>query len=106
MCPDNLERVWMIQNCVCMIWKVSRRSGKFPDDLKNESEIVHIFNKVSIKCLSVNSFSCLEIWESTISSPKFGTSIENTAYEAYLDHAYAKNLAKPPFMRICRKFEN
>ena len=42
------------------------------------------------------------VWESTISSPKF----VNTAYEAYLDHAYAKNLAKPPFMRICREFEN
>ena len=49
-----------------MIWKVSRRSGKFPDDLKNESKIVHIFNKVSIKCLSVNSFSYLEIWDSQI----------------------------------------
>ena len=46
------------------------------------------------------------VWESTISSPKLGTSIVNIAYEAYLDHAYAKNLAKPPFMRICRKFEN
>ena len=45
-------------------------------------------------------------WESTISSPKFGTSIVNTAYGAYLDHAYAQNLAKPPFMRICREFEN
>ena len=27
-------------------------------------------------------------------------------WKAYLDHAYAQNLAKPPFMRICRKFEN
>ena len=25
----------MIQNCVCMIWKVSRRSGKFPYYLKS-----------------------------------------------------------------------
>ena len=33
---DNLERVWMIQNCVCMIWKVSRRSGKFTDDLMHK----------------------------------------------------------------------
>ena len=33
------------------------------------------------------------VWESTISSPKFGTSIVSTAYGAYLDHAYAKNLA-------------
>ena len=41
-------------------------------------------------------------WESTISSPKFGTSIVNTAYGAYLDDAYAQNLARPPFMRICR----
>ena len=47
-----------------------------------------------------------QIWESTISSPKFGTSIVSTAYGAYLDHAYAQNLAKPPFMRICREFEN
>jgi len=38
--------------------------------------------------------------------PKFGTSIVSTAYGAYLDHADAQNLAKPPFMRICRKFEN
>ena len=43
---------------------------------------------------------------STISSPKFGTSIVSTAYGAYLDHAYAQNLAKPPCMRICRNFEN
>ena len=60
---------------------------------------------------SANSFSYLEIWdsqiwESTISSPKFGTSIISTAYGAYLDHAYAQNLTKPPFMRICREFEN
>ena len=27
-------------------------------------------------------------------------------WKAYLDHAYAQNLAKPPLMRICRKFEN
>ena len=27
-------------------------------------------------------------------------------WKAYLDHAYAQNLAKPPFMCICRKFEN
>ena len=27
-------------------------------------------------------------------------------WKAYLDHAYAQYLAKPPFMRICRKFEN
>ena len=27
---------------------------------------MHIFNKVSIKCLSVNSFSYLEIWDSQI----------------------------------------
>ena len=38
--------------------------------------------------------------------PKFGTSIVSTAYGAYLDHADAQNLAKPPFMRICREFEN
>ena len=38
--------------------------------------------------------------------PKFGTSIVSTAYGAYLDHAYAQNLAKPPFIRICREFEN
>ena len=25
---------------------------------------------------------------------------------AYLDHAYAQNLAKPPFIRICCEFEN
>ena len=37
---------------------------------------------------------------------KFGTSIVSTAYGAYLDHAYAQNLAKPPFTRICRGFEN
>ena len=48
----------------------------------------------------------LSIWESTISSPKFGTTIVSTAYGAYLHHAYAQNLAKPPFMRICREFEN
>ena len=24
MCPDNLERVWVIEKCVCMIWKVSK----------------------------------------------------------------------------------
>ena len=33
-------------------------------------------------------------------------SIVSTAYGAYLDHADAQNLAKPPFMRICREFEN
>ena len=38
--------------------------------------------------------------------PKFGISIVSTAYGAHLDHADAQNLAKPPFMRICRKFEN
>ena len=38
--------------------------------------------------------------------PKFGTSIVSTAYGAYLDHADAQNLAKPPFMRIYREFEN
>ena len=38
--------------------------------------------------------------------PKFGTSIVSTAYGAYLDHADAQNLAKPPFMRICRELEN
>ena len=27
-------------------------------------------------------------------------------WKAYLDHAHAQNLAQPPFMRICRKFEN
>ena len=27
-------------------------------------------------------------------------------WKAYLDHAYAQNLAKPPLMRICREFEN
>ena len=27
-------------------------------------------------------------------------------WKAYLDHAYAQNLAKTPFLRICRKFEN
>ena len=27
-------------------------------------------------------------------------------WKAYLDHAYAQNLAKPPFTRICREFEN
>ena len=47
-----------------------------------------------------------QIWESTFSSPKFGISIVSTAYGAYLDHAYAQNLTKPPFMRICRDFEN
>ena len=25
---------------------------------------------------------------------------------AYLDHAYAQYLPKPPFTRICREFEN
>ena len=35
MCPVNLERVWMIQKCVCMIWKVSRQSKKCPDHLEN-----------------------------------------------------------------------
>ena len=62
--------------------------------------------KVSLKCLSAKSFSYPEIWESTILSSKYGTSIVSTAYGAYLDHAYAQNLAKPPFMRICREFEN
>ena len=38
--------------------------------------------------------------------PKFGTSIVSTAYGAYLDHADAQNLAKPPFMRICREIQN
>ena len=33
-------------------------------------------------------------------------SIVSTAYGAYLGHADAQNLAKPPFMRICREFEN
>ena len=33
-------------------------------------------------------------------------SIVSIAYGAYLDHADAENLAKPPFMRICREFEN
>ena len=33
-------------------------------------------------------------------------SIVSTAYGAYLDHADAQNLAQPPFMRICREFEN
>ena len=47
-----------------------------------------------------------QIWESTISSPKFGTSILSTAYGAYLDHACAKNLANAPSMQICREFEN
>ena len=37
---------------------------------------------------------------------EFVTSNVSTAYGAYLDHADAQNLAKPPFMRICRKFEN
>ena len=32
--------------------------------------------------------------------------IVSTAYGAYLDHADAQNLVKPPFMRICREFEN
>ena len=27
-------------------------------------------------------------------------------WKAYVDHAYAQNLAKPPLMRICREFEN
>ena len=27
-------------------------------------------------------------------------------WKAYFDHAYAQNLAKPPFMHICREFEN
>ena len=27
-------------------------------------------------------------------------------WKAYLDHSYAQNLAKPPFMRMCREFEN
>ena len=27
-------------------------------------------------------------------------------WKAYLDHAYAQNLAKPPLLRICREFEN
>ena len=27
-------------------------------------------------------------------------------WKAYLDHAYAQNLAKPPLMRIWREFEN
>ena len=51
---------------------------------------------------------CLYDLESfqTISSPKFGTSIVSTAYGAYLDHAFAQNLAKTPFMRICCEFEN
>ena len=64
--------------------------------------------KVSLKCLSAKSFSYPEIWESTILSPKYGTSIVSTAYGAYLDHAYAQNLAKakPPFKRICGEFEN
>ena len=27
-------------------------------------------------------------------------------WKAYLDHAHAQNLAKTPFMRICREVEN
>ena len=46
------------------------------------------------------------LWSQLGPSPKFGTSIVSTAYGAYLDHAYAQNLAKPPFTRICREFEN
>ena len=38
--------------------------------------------------------------------PKFGISIVSTAYGAHLDHADAQNIAKPPFMHICREFEN
>ena len=38
--------------------------------------------------------------------PKFGISIVSTAYGAHLDRADAQNLAKPPFKRICREFEN
>ena len=65
-------------------------------------------SRSSRKCSRIISrfYAYLEIWESTISSPKFGTSIVSTAYGAYLDPAYAQNLAKPPFMRICREFEN
>ena len=38
--------------------------------------------------------------------PKGSVSTISTAYVAYLDHAYEQNLANPPFMRICREFEN
>ena len=36
-------------------------------------------------------------------SREFGRS---RTVSVYLDHAFAQNLAKPPFMRICREFEN
>ena len=57
MCPDNLEmclvnleRVCMIQKCVCMIWKVSRQSKKCPDHLENEAE-QHIWTMLMHKIL-------------------------------------------------------
>ena len=45
------------------------------------------------------------IWKVSGRSKKCPDHPENV-YWAYLDHAYAQNLAKPPLMRICRKFEN
>ena len=68
-----------------------------PDNLEN----------VSIK--SKRSPDDLEICWGDLDNPKcpkFGTYIVSTAYGAYLDHADAQNLAKPPFMCICCEFEN
>ena len=41
-------------------------------------------------------------WKVSGQSKKCPYYLENV----YLDHAYAQNLAKPPFMRICHEFEN
>ena len=39
MCPVNLERVWMIQKCVCMIWKVFAFSDSDHQAMEHKKEV-------------------------------------------------------------------
>ena len=106
-----------------MIWKVSRRSGKFPDDLKS----VQIIQKLCIysikeskKCLSANSFSYLEILDSQIGTfsikkvPNLGVhNFKSQIWDLYCKHCLwsifgpclCTKSYKTSFMRICREFE-
>ena len=111
-----------------MIWKVSRRSVKFPDDLKSVQIIQKMYaglswgfmlfqERVAQKQFWIPNFNFHFL---TLEQEWFEWILGNfksqiwdlyckhclSAYGAYLDHAYAQNLAKPPLMRICRKFEN
>ena len=63
-CPNNLENVsgWWYGKCPGDL-KILGKSGKFPDDLKRDVLNFAFRLKKSIKCLSANSFFCLEIWD-------------------------------------------